>query len=91
MNRILVVEHEETIAALLRDGLTASGCTVEVVGGDAAVDRVLGGAFDVIIIDIGLPGDAALDVVRALREVDVSASVLVVARREVVRKALGSG
>jgi hypothetical protein len=89
VQRILVIEHDESIASLLRNGLTANGCTVEVVAdGDAAVARVLSEDFDLVILDLGLPDGAAVGVARALQEVNATPSVLVVAKRDDLRDAL---
>jgi DNA-binding response OmpR family regulator len=55
--RILVVDDEVELAESLRDGLVAEGYTVELAhDGIAGRDRALGGSFDVIVLDIMLPG-----------------------------------
>jgi CheY-like chemotaxis protein len=88
--RMLVVESQEPLASIFREGLTAAGCTVEVVAdGAAAVERVLAENFDVVIVDVGLPGDAAMGVVRVLQRAMTIAPVLVVSSHEPVRRGLG--
>src|SRR5690606_39424638 len=58
MNRILVVEDEERIAAFVAKGLRAEGFTPTVVGdGITGFDYAMSGEFDLVILDIGLPGD----------------------------------
>lgn len=67
--RILIVEDDATIAANLYDYLEARGHSV-----DAAVDGLSGlhlarkQPFDVIVLDLGLPGMDGLSMARTLRE-----------------------
>lgn len=83
MRQILVVEEGERIAALLRSQLGGWGWTVAAAADAvAAMGLLLAKEFDLIIIDLRLPDDGALEVVRVLHENDVMASVLVLANRE---------
>lgn len=69
MNRILVAEDEERIAAFVAKGLRASGLTPTVVGdGLTALGHALTGEFDLLVLDIGLPGMDGFTVLRRLRE-----------------------
>jgi len=66
--RILVVEDEPTIATGLRDDLELEGFTVEVVDdGKAALRRILEGEFNLILLDVMLPGMNGFDVCREAR------------------------
>jgi len=66
--RILVVEDEPTIATGLRDDLELEGFTVEVVDdGMVALRRILEGKFDLILLDVMLPGKDGFDVCREAR------------------------
>ncbi len=57
MNRILVVEDEERIASFVAKGLKAEGFTPTVVAdGVSGLDYALTGPFDLMVLDIGLPG-----------------------------------
>jgi len=70
MSRVLVVEDEAHLAQGLRFNLQAEGYSAEVVGdGEAATDRLLGKKenFDVIVLDIMLPGKDGFSVVSELR------------------------
>ena len=70
MNRILVVEDERHIAEGLRFNLEAEGYQVEVVDtGEAALDLMKPGpsAFDVVVLDIMLPGKDGFQVMSELR------------------------
>ncbi|MFD9906812.1 response regulator transcription factor [Streptomyces sp. NPDC059063] len=86
MNRILIVEDEERIASFVDKGLRANGFTTTIVAdGDAAYDYALTGGFDLILLDIGLPGRDGFTVLRGLREARVSAPVIVLTARDSVR------
>jgi DNA-binding response OmpR family regulator len=67
--RVLIVEDEEHLAAGLRFNLEAEGYVVETVGdGEAALELLLGGAgFDVVVLDVMLPGKDGFEVAKELR------------------------
>jgi two-component system alkaline phosphatase synthesis response regulator PhoP len=70
MSRVLVVEDEAHLAQGLRFNLQAEGYSAEVVGdGEAATERLLDMKenFDVIVLDIMLPGKDGFSVVAELR------------------------
>lgn len=70
MTRILVVEDEQHLAEGLRFNLEMEGYEVEVVGsGEDAVSLLLGDgpAFDVLVLDIMLPGKDGFEVMQELR------------------------
>lgn len=57
MNRILIVEDEDRISSFIAKGLKAEGFTPTVVAdGVTGLDYALTGEFDLIVLDIGLPG-----------------------------------
>ncbi|MEV0258188.1 response regulator transcription factor [Streptomyces sp. NPDC050732] len=86
MNRILIVEDEERIASFVEKGLRANGFTTTVVGdGESAYDYALTGGFDLIVLDIGLPGQDGFTVLRRLREARVTTPVIVLTARDSVR------
>ena len=67
MNRILIVEDEERISSFVAKGLKAEGFTPTVVAdGVTGLDYALTGEFDLMVLDIGLPG---LDGFRILERV----------------------
>lgn len=68
MNRILIAEDETRIADFLEKGLRASGFTTTVVqNGQEAVHLASGEHFDLMILDLGLPGKDGLAVLEELR------------------------
>jgi DNA-binding response OmpR family regulator len=71
MSRILVVEDEKHLAEGLRFNLEAEGYEVDVVEtGEAALELLLGQAksFDVVVLDVMLPGIDGFEVVSKMRE-----------------------
>jgi DNA-binding response OmpR family regulator len=68
MNRILIAEDEPRIASFLQKGLKANGFTTTVAStGDEAIFMALSGEFDLLILDIGLPGKNGWVVLEELR------------------------
>jgi len=66
--RILLAEDEPRMAALLRQGLGEDGHAVTPArSGHAAVAAASGGEFDVIVLDVMLPGCDGFEVLRRLR------------------------
>src|ERR1700684_2407179 len=71
MSRVLVVEDEQHLAEGLRFNLEAEGYQVDVVDtGEAALDVMLGQAevFDVVVLDVMLPGKSGFEVVSEMRQ-----------------------
>ncbi len=70
--RVLVVEDEAKLAALIRDGLRRHGMGVDVARtGDAALMRATATEYDLILLDVMLPGPDGFEVCRSLRENEV--------------------
>jgi DNA-binding response OmpR family regulator len=86
MNRILIIEDEERIASFVEKGLRAGGFTTTVAAdGDAGYEYALTGGFDLVVLDIGLPGRDGFTVLRQLREARVTVPVIVLTARDSVR------
>jgi DNA-binding response OmpR family regulator len=82
LNRILIAEDEPQLAAFLEKGLRAAGYTTAVCGdGVSAAASARDGDFDLLILDLGLPGKDGLDVLRAVRGRSVRMPVLVLTAR----------
>jgi DNA-binding response OmpR family regulator len=82
MPRILVVEDEPDIAFGLKDDLERSGYEVQVVGdGESAVRRGRGPGFDIILLDLMLPGRDGFAVCRELRRAGVRTPVIMLTAR----------
>ncbi|WP_433272419.1 response regulator transcription factor [Actinosynnema sp. CS-041913] len=81
--RVLVVEDERSFADALADGLRADGFEVETAeDGLLGLDAGLSRSFDVIVLDLMLPGLSGLDVCARLRRAGVEAPVLVLTARD---------
>jgi two-component system alkaline phosphatase synthesis response regulator PhoP len=97
MSRVLVVEDESHLAQGLRFNLEAEGYAAEVVGdGEEATDRLLAKKekFDVVLLDIMLPGKDGFSVVSELRAAQNYVPVLMLTARgrpEDVLKGFASG
>jgi len=91
--RILVVEDDERIASFLVKGLRAEGYAAIVVGDGADAEHLLLRAaepFDLVLLDLGLPGLSGEDVLRNLRRRDAALPVVILtARAEVGEKVHG--
>jgi len=83
MNRILIVEDEERIASFIEKGLRANGFTTTVAAdGDQAIGLARSGEFDLLILDLGLPGRDGSEVLREIRERDRRTPVLILSARD---------
>ncbi len=83
MSSILVIEDEERIASFLAKGLKAEGFTVTVVGdGITGLDYAVTGDFDLVILDIGLPGMNGFEVLERLGAMRPDAKVIVLSARD---------
>jgi DNA-binding response OmpR family regulator len=89
--RVLIVEDERGIAMALEDDLTLEGYRVEVIGdGAEAVKRARTGSFDVILLDVMLPGKDGFEVCRELRRGGLATPILMLtARAQEAEKVLG--
>jgi len=91
MPRILVVEDEASIALALEDDLKKEGYEVEIArDGDAASRRAREVPFDLILLDVMLPGIDGFEVCRELRQARVRTPILMLtARTQEAEKVLG--
>jgi DNA-binding response OmpR family regulator len=85
MQRVLIVEDEHHLAEGLRFNLEAEGYGVDVVDtGEAALERLAGGgrgSYDLVVLDVMLPGKDGFTVVTELREAKQFVPVLMLTAR----------
>jgi len=87
--KVLVVEDEKNIASFVRKGLQEAGFTVTVCrNGDEAYSLARSGGFDVLVLDIMLPGRDGLSILRNLREGRNTVPVILVTARSALNERL---
>ncbi|MEW5707369.1 MAG: response regulator transcription factor [Pseudomonadota bacterium] len=83
--RILVVEDDTLLADAVARALTQAAHTVEVVHTGEAADRALAaGRFDLVVLDVGLPGMDGFELLKRLRGRRSDTPVLVLTARDTV-------
>ena len=83
--RILIIEDDETLATGLARILVGDGCAVDVFGdGERALAAAGRETFDLLILDIGLPGMDGFELLRRLRAAGHREPVLVLTARDAV-------
>ena len=92
MKRILIIEDDETIAAIERDYLVRSGFAVDIAAtGDEGLALGRTGKYDLILLDLMLPGMDGFSVCHALRKALDIPILMVTARQEDIDKIRGLG
>ncbi|MEI5675528.1 MULTISPECIES: response regulator transcription factor [unclassified Nocardioides] len=85
MARILIVEDEARIASFVAKGLRAEGHLATIAGdGPSGLDHALSGDFDLMVLDIGLPGLDGFEVLDQLRSQGSRMPVIVLTARDSV-------
>jgi DNA-binding response OmpR family regulator len=88
--RVLIVEDDDAIATPLAKGLEREGLSVDrVETGNDALSRSAADAFDVVLLDLGLPDRDGFDVCRQLRARSDVPIIVVTARSEEVDRVVG--
>jgi two-component system, OmpR family, alkaline phosphatase synthesis response regulator PhoP len=89
--KVLLVEDEPGLVMTLTDRLVMEGYEVESAGdAPAALDRGASGGYDLILLDVMLPGGNGFDVCRAIRQRGVQTPILMLtARGQVVDRVVG--
>lgn len=89
--RILVVEDEAKVASFVRRALEEESYAVDVCAdGARGLDLARAGCYDLVILDLMLPGMPGLEVLKTLRKEQVAAPVLILtARSELDQKVKG--
>lgn len=92
MSRILIIEDETSIAELERDYLELSDFEVELEeDGARGLERALNEDFDLMILDLMLPGMDGFEICRKFREVKNTPIIIISAKKEDIDKIRGLG
>jgi two-component system alkaline phosphatase synthesis response regulator PhoP len=89
--RILLIEDEPGLVLTLKDRLASDGYEVGVaVDGPAGLERITRERWDVILLDVMLPGASGFDVCRDARQRSISTPIIMLtARGQIIDKVLG--
>lgn len=92
MSKILIIEDEETIADLERDYLELSGFEVDICyNGDEGLNAALAKEYDLIILDLMLPGVDGFEVCKSVRKEKDIPIIMVSAKKDDIDKIHGLG
>ena len=92
MSRILIIEDESSIAELEKDYLELSGFEVALEEeGNQGLKRALEEDFDLLILDLMLPGLDGFEICRRFREVKNTPIIMISAKKEDIDKIRGLG
>ena len=92
MSRILIIEDEESIAELEKDYLELSDFEVQVKNdGRKGLDKALAEEFDLIVLDLMLPGMDGFEICKRIREKSDVPILMVSARKDDIDKIRGLG
>lgn len=90
MARILIADDDVELCELLTEYLTSEGFRIETVNdGESAVDRVLEGDFDALVLDVMLPQLNGFDALRRIRRRSTTPVLMLTARGEDVDRIVG--
>ena len=92
MSKILIIEDEEAIADLEKDYLELSDFEVQIENtGDGGLRAAMTGDFDLIILDLMLPGMDGFEVCKTIREERNIPIIMVSAKKDDIDKIRGLG
>ena len=92
MSKILIIEDEEAIADLQKDYLEINEFNVEIENdGQRGLNKALSGDFDLIILDLMLPGMDGYEICRRVREEKNIPIIMVSAKKDDIDKIRGLG
>ncbi|MBI4756193.1 MAG: response regulator transcription factor [Betaproteobacteria bacterium] len=90
MTRILLVDDDVDLCELLGEYLAGEGFAVDAAhDGESALLKAVGGGYDVIVLDVMMPGRNGFDVLRELRARDGTPVLMLTARGEDVDSIVG--
>jgi len=92
MSKILIAEDDMTIAEIERDYLEVNGFEVDVVSdGTTALEAIQAGGYDLLLLDVMMPGPSGFDVCKQVRDIVDIPILMVTAKMESFDKVRGLG
>ena len=85
--RVLLVEDDELLGDGIRGGLGSYGHTVDWIKDGKSANDILSSAydnFDVVVLDLGLPKMSGLELLKSIREKNITTPVVILTARETV-------
>jgi len=90
MKKVLIIEDDLDIAELERDYLQLNGYHAEITqDGEAGLKKALSGRFDIVVVDLMLPGKHGFEIIREIRKKHEIPIVVVSAKNEDIDKIRG--
>jgi DNA-binding NtrC family response regulator len=90
-HRILIVDDEDEFASLLSERLSARGLRVETAdSGPAAIEKVKSGNYDVVVLDMVMPGMDGIETLQLLREHEPDLQVILLTGHATVEKGVNA-
>lgn len=90
MERILIIDDDAALCELLKEYLTPEGFSVEVAhDGPAGAERACRGSYDLIVLDVMLPGCTGFESLRAIRRAAATPVIMLTARGGEVDRIVG--
>ncbi len=81
--RVLVIEDDTTLGHALQEFLMEQGYAVDwLTDGEQVVGAVAGQSYDLLLLDLNLPGESGLDILRKLRANNEQVPVLILTARD---------
>src|SRR3546814_1088200 len=81
--RVLVIEDDTTLGHALREFLVEQGYAVDwLTDGEQALGAIAGQGYDLLLLDLNLPGQSGLDILRKLRAGNEQVPVLILTARD---------
>jgi two-component system OmpR family response regulator len=81
--RVLVIEDDTTLGHALQEFLVEQGYAVDwLADGDQALGAIAGQSYDLLLLDLNLPGQSGLDILRKLRAGNEQVPVLILTARD---------
>jgi two-component system OmpR family response regulator len=81
--RVLVIEDDTTLGHALQEFLVEQGYAVDwLADGDQALGAIAGQSYDLLLLDLNLPGQSGLEILRKLRAGNEQVPVLILTARD---------